>query len=56
MSPYEKLRAIRQLVNEQAKDEALWNPYTKVVAEAYLQRELRKLHQLVEDMTDDLPS
>lgn len=37
----------RKLVNEQAEDEALWFDATGA-SEAYLQREIRKLHDAVE--------
>lgn len=42
---------IKNLVAEQAKDEVLWSlpVFTKQgITEAYLQQELRKLHELIE--------
>ena len=38
---------IKQLVNEQAEDEALWFNYERIT-EAYLQQELRRLHAVIE--------
>lgn len=47
-SPDAKLRAIRALVDEQLKDDGLWfSPRLD-----YIQQELRKLHALVEEMTN----
>lgn len=45
------LQEIRQLVDEQAKDDALWSVYldgSQPIGEAYLQQELRQLHELIE--------
>lgn len=43
----EELTALRKLVDEQAEDEGLW--FIAVTApEAYLQQELRRLHEAVE--------
>src|ERR1700694_2790905 len=45
------LQAIRQLVDEQAEDEALWAANldgTVPISEAYLQQELRRLYALIE--------
>ena len=47
----EALRPLLDLVNEQAEDEALWAlnlDGTLPISEAYLQQELRRLHELVE--------
>jgi hypothetical protein len=52
MDNFEKLQKIRDLVDEQANDEAIWTTTERIV-EAYIQQELRRLHQLIEDMTDD---
>lgn len=49
------LSRIRALVNEQAEDEALWAlnlDGTLPISEAYLQQELRRLHLLIEEVTD----
>lgn len=51
MTANEALRAIHDLVLEQAEDEALWAmPFegTQPIEEAYLQQELRKLHAIIE--------
>lgn len=45
------LRA-RQLVDEQAEDEALWCMADSIV-EAYVQQELRRLHAAIEDAAID---
>lgn len=42
---------IRALVDKQAEDEGLWFE-AETAPEAYLQQELRKLHALIEDITD----
>lgn len=50
----ESLKRIRDLVDEQAEDEALWAVYPfgeQPIAEAYLQQELRRLHALIEELT-----
>lgn len=44
----EKLNKIQKLVDEQANDLAIWFPSTNIT-EAYLQKELRKLHAVIED-------
>ena len=44
----EQLKIIRQLVAQQATDEGLWFMAT-TLPEAYLQRELRKLAELIEE-------
>lgn len=41
------LAAIRNLVDRQAEDEGLWFQ-ADTAAEAYLQEELRRLHELIE--------
>ncbi len=46
------LDLIRALVAKQAKDEGLWF-VTQTASEAYLQQELRKLHQLIETESYD---
>lgn len=56
MTDNEKLKKIREVVNEQAEDEALWSiPIGRLqnIAEAYLQQELRKLHALIEGLTNE---
>ncbi len=50
----DNLLDLRQLVDEQAEDEALWAVYPtgeQPISEAYLQQELRRLHAAVEDRT-----
>lgn len=47
----EALEQIRQHVNAQAEDDALWALYPfgeQPISEAYLQQELRRLHETVE--------
>jgi hypothetical protein len=44
------LAAIRSTVDKQAEDEGLWF-VAQTASEAYLQQELRKLHQIVEKET-----
>jgi hypothetical protein len=39
----------QECVNEQAEDEGLWFE-AETAPEAYLQQELRRLHQIIEDM------
>jgi hypothetical protein len=49
------LKELRALVDEQAKDEALWAVYIdrlQPISEAYLQQELRKLHAAIEELTE----
>lgn len=46
-----KAHTLRNLVDEQAKDEGLWFVAEKC-PEAYLQQELRSLHAAVEDFLD----
>ncbi len=49
------LSRIRALVDEQAEDEGLWAIYPfgeQPIAEAYLQQELRRLHALIEEVTN----
>lgn len=41
------LAAIRQCVDAQAEDEALWFDAVSIT-EAYLQQELRRLHRVIE--------
>ena len=48
------LARIRALVDEQAEDEGLWAIYPngqQPIMEAYLQQELRRLHALIEEVT-----
>ncbi len=47
MTTENKLKEIRELVNRQAEDPGLWFD-AQTAPEAYLQRELRKLHNLIE--------
>ena len=42
------LRALRELIEQQAKDDGLWF-VAQFATEGYLQQELRKLHQAVEN-------
>ena len=47
----ERLDAIQKLVDEQAEDLGLWStPFarTHTIAEAHLQQELRRLHEVIE--------
>lgn len=46
-----RLRRLRETVDRQAEDEGLWF-IAKYATEAYLQQELRKLHALIEEITD----
>lgn len=46
------LRALRELVDSQAEDEGLWF-VARTAPEAYLQQELRKLHALIEECSDE---
>lgn len=49
MNNYEEhLKKIKDLVNEQAKDEGIWFN-AETASEAYLQQELRELHKLIEE-------
>ena len=48
MTDADRLAAIRALVDEQAEDEGLWF-VAQTAPEAYLQQELRRLHQLIEE-------
>jgi chromosome segregation ATPase len=43
----ERLREAQRLVSKQAEDEGLWF-YVQTAPEAYLQAELRKLHEAIE--------
>lgn len=55
MNGNDALQRIRALVDEQAEDEGLWgiNPFgEQPITEAYLQQELRRLHALVEEVTN----
>ncbi len=45
------LKALRELVDEQAEDEGLW-AIAETIHEAYIQQELRKLHAAIEDFID----
>jgi len=42
-----KIRALKDLVDKQSNDESIWFE-AKTISEAYLQKELRKLHYLIE--------
>lgn len=44
----DKIKKLRQIVNEQAEDEGLWF-IPKYITEDYLQQALRKLHEAIED-------
>jgi len=50
--PIEALARIRAVVNAQAEDDDLWF-IAETVSEAYLQRELRHLHAVVESLTPE---
>ncbi len=53
MNNREILRKAKELVDKQADDEGLWfNAPT--ITEAYLQKELRRLHAVIEDNDKDL--
>ncbi len=46
------LQAIQEKVNEQANDEGLWSiALNRTIMEAYLQQELRALHDVIERFT-----
>jgi len=47
-----KLKALRQIVDEQAEDESLWF-VAETAPEAYLQQELRRLHDAIERATPE---
>lgn len=51
MTPEEKLKAIRAVVERQAEDEGLWFQ-AQHISESYLQQELRYLHRVIENMTE----
>lgn len=54
-TPRPTLEDIRDLVDKQANDAALWGLHpdgTLPISEAYLQQELRRLHALIEEATD----
>lgn len=44
------LRELRDLVDQQSNDEGLWF-YARTAPEAYLQQELRRLHELIETVS-----
>jgi len=44
----EKLKRIQKKVDAQAEDEGLWF-VAETAPEAYVQRELRELHRIIED-------
>jgi hypothetical protein len=48
------LSAVVNLVNEQAEDEGLWFE-AQTMPEAYLQQELRRLHEVIEELPRALP-
>ena len=52
MTDAERLKLIRDIVNRQADDEALWCR-AKYASEAYIQSALRKLHEVIEGVTGD---
>ena len=43
----DRLATIQDIVNEQAEDEGLWFE-AETAPEAYVQRELRRLHEIIE--------
>jgi len=45
------INRVKQLVLEQAEDEALWFQ-AETITEAYLQEKLRELHRAIEDEGD----
>lgn len=45
-----KLRKIQAVVDEQAEDEGLWHE-ASYASEAYIQKELRRLHAIIEEDT-----
>jgi len=47
MTPEERLKRIKALVDEQAEDEGLWFE-PENITEDYLQQALRRLHAVVE--------
>ena len=47
-----KLNAIQSVVNEQAENEGLWFR-AEYATEAYLQSELRRLHEVIDGKTGD---
>lgn len=49
----EKINRLKSLIEEQANDEGLWSiPFDKLqtITEAYLQQELRRLHEICESL------
>lgn len=50
--PDPRLQRLREMVDRQAEDEGLWF-IAQYITEAYLQQELRKLHALIEELTDE---
>jgi hypothetical protein len=45
-----QLRKIQKVVDEQAEDEGLWHE-ASYASEAYIQKELRRLHAIIEEDT-----
>lgn len=45
------LKELRALVDNQALDDGLWF-HARYASEAYLQKELRKLHAAIEELTE----
>ena len=45
-----RIKTIKDIVNEQANNEALWFE-ARHITEAYLQQELRRLHEAIEGKT-----
>ncbi len=48
-----KVADLQALAREQAEDEGLWF-HALTAAEAYVQQELRRLHQAIEEVTETL--
>lgn len=52
-SIYDSIKRIKNLVDKQAEDEGLWYN-ARYITEDYLQRELRKLHKIIEDEFENI--
>lgn len=48
----EKLKTLQEIVSRQAEDYGLWF-CAKYTSEQYLQRALRKLHSMIEDLENE---
>lgn len=48
----DRLRELKELVDKQAEDDGLWF-VARTAPEAYLQQELRKLHDAIESAASD---